>query len=124
MAQTQTPAKPMFKAPEKGPPLKIGAVDVVHQSTVHVMAEELVGPGWQPLSTAPKDPAARFWVRVCVNGKPVGGTETLVRYRVSRARINKKWVPSLTIIDDKLGTKLGFRPSEWKPEEKADAGGN
>lgn len=70
--------------------------------------------GWAPLDTAPKDADAVFMVRALANGKPVRGTETRVRYRASRKMVGGKWKPAFTIVDDKLGTKLGFRPNEWR----------
>jgi hypothetical protein len=110
MALQQPTAKPLFKAPEQKPfKAAEGAIDAPPSSA----REALSGSGWQPIATAPQDPQARFLVRATVNGKPIGGTETLVRYRASRKMVGNKWQPALTIIDDRLGTKLGFRPTEW-----------
>ena len=104
------PAKPQFKAAPDAPPMKVAAP-----------AKAESGDEWRPIATAPEDPDARFWVRVTVLGKdgismvPVFGTETLVAYRKTRTRKGGRWTQGLTIIDDRLRTKLGFRPSEWKP---------
>ena len=115
----QQPAKPFFKAPEQKP---FKAAEPIPHEAPPPAAQPALQPAptvppsseWAPIATAPDDPDARFWVRVTVNGKPVSGTDTLVRYRGSRKMVGGKWKPSLTIIDDKLGTKLGFRPTEWK----------
>lgn len=112
MATLHIPNKPApFKAAADTPHLDDAAAA---QKTVKNLDNKF---GWQPIATAPQDPDARFWVRVCVNGKPVSGTDTLVKYRVSRKRSERKWVPALVIVDDKLSTKLGFKPSEWKAED-------
>jgi hypothetical protein len=76
--------------------------------------EGLKNGEWQPMATAPKNADARFMVRATAGGKGVKGTETIVRYRTSRKMVGRKWQPSLVIIDDRLSTKLGFRPTEWK----------
>jgi hypothetical protein len=103
------PTKPIFNKPSGAAPFKV--------------SEDAPSPprpngDWQPISQAPQDPQARFMVRATVNDKPVGGTETLVRYRASRKMVGRKWQSALTIIDDRLGTKLGFRPTEWCPATK------
>lgn len=123
MVQLPNTAKPIFKQPDhSAPPFKVTQkAETAPQPSAAPKTVDAPKSDWQPLSTAPTDPNARFWVRVCVNGKPINGTDTLVRYRVTRKRENKKWVPALTIIDDRLGTKLGFRPSEWKPYGKPNA---
>jgi hypothetical protein len=109
-----TPTKPTFKVPDKGPPLKPPPDMMEAPSPAAPKAEATSPTAWQLIATAPTDEAARFMVRACVGGKPVPGTETIVRYRVTRKRVGRKWAPSLTIIDDRLETKLGFRPTEWK----------
>lgn len=106
MAKTQSeqPFKVAEGAPPSPPVMKVAAPRT---------------DGWAPLETAPEDATARFLVRATVYAKdgksrvPVAGTETLVRYRASRKRSGRHWVPALTIIDDRMGTKLGFRPTEW-----------
>lgn len=108
MALQQPTAKPLFKAPEQKP---FKVAEDAHE-------EDASPSDWQPISAAPKDPQAHFLVRATVNGKPIDGTETLVRYRASRKMVGRKWQAALTIIDDRLGTKLGFRPTEWHPASK------
>ena len=110
-----TPTKPTFKVPDKGPPMKPPPDMVEVPSTpARPSVESVVTSKWEPIACAPSDEGARFLVRTCVGGKPVPGTETIVRYRMTRKRVGRKWAPSLTIIDDRLETKLGFRPTEWK----------
>ena len=110
MALQQPTAKPLFKAPEQKP---FKAAEDSHEVKNHVAPPPPAPGEWQSIATAPQDPQARFLVRATVNGKPIGGTETLVRYRASRKMVGRKWQAALTIIDDRLGTKLGFRPTEW-----------
>lgn len=116
-----TPQKPTFKGPDK-PPMTPPADMLDGQSAAEPSTAPPPPVGWKPMSTAPHDPQkdsnAKFMVRATVLNKdgehvPVGGTETLVRYRMSRARSGNRWVPALTLIDDRTGTKLGFRPNEW-----------
>lgn len=103
--------KPTFKVSEK-PPLKLPD-DAKPQAPIP--PAPIAKGDWQPMATAPQEPDARFVVRACVDGEPVNGTETVVRYRVSRKMVRGRWSHGLAIIDDKLETKLGFRPTEWKP---------
>lgn len=119
MAQTPA-AKPTFKAPDK-PPMS-PPLDMLGTPMPQTVGLAMAEPTWKPMSTAPHDPEkdshAKFMVRATTLNKdgervPVGGTETLVRYRMSRARSGNRWVPALTLIDDRTGTKLGFRPNEW-----------
>ena len=118
MALQQPTAKPLFKAPEQKP-FKMAEAAQEHPQPPDASAKwPEPSDGWQPISTAPQDPQARFLVRATVNGKPIGGTETLVRYRASRKMVGRKWQAALTIIDDRLGTKLGFRPTEWSQASK------
>ena len=107
MSTIQQPVKPIFKAPEQKP------FKPANEPALAVAAPPPKDGEWKPIDTAPQDPMARFLVRASVNGKLVGGTEMLVRYRASRKMVGKKWQPALTIIDDRLLTKLGFRPTEW-----------
>ena len=118
--QPQPTGKPLFKAPEQKPfKMAEGAQESPSSpNPARETLEALSGSGWQPITAAPQDPQARFLVRATVNGKPIGGTETLVRYRASRKMVGRKWQAALTIIDDRLGTKLGFRPTEWHPAAK------
>lgn len=120
------PAKPIFKVPEQKP-FKMAEPPSVPMSADPVTAPAVHDGKWKPIATAPQTADAIFLVRATVNGEGIKGTETLVRYRASRKMVGRKWQPALTIIDDRLGTKLGFRPTEWKesPEKakvaKADA---
>ena len=127
MSTPQQPAKPIFKAPEQKP---FKAAEPPSPPIGQEKAEAeppKTAPrtnGWAPIDTAPEEADARFMVRASVNGKPIPSTETLVRYRPSRKMVAGKWKPGLTIIDDRLGTKLGFRPTEWAPvQEKKKANG-
>ena len=125
-----TPQKPIFKGPDR-PPFKASETPVQPTSPPPIAQPKAQEATWKPIATAPQDADARFRVRVTVPSKdgkstvPVGGTETIVCYRGSRKMIKGKWAPALTIIDDRLGTKLGFRPTEWAPlppeEKKANA---
>ena len=117
---TPEPSKPIFKGPEKKP----FVVSAGPPESVQIpSAPQPASPReWQPIAAAPQDPQARFMVRATVNGKPIGGTETLVRYRPSRKMVGRKWQSALTIIDDRLGTKLGFRPTEWCPATREQLG--
>lgn len=98
--------KPAFKAPEQKP------FKAAPDPPPPVPPRS---DGWAPLDTAPKEADAVFLVRAVANGKGIPSTETQVRYRASRKMVGGKWKPAFTIIDDKLGTKLGFRPNEWAP---------
>ena len=119
MVFQQPNAKPIFKAPEQKP---FKAAEEPEAIELKPRSEGITtvaaNGGWAPIACAPQDPQARFLVRATVNGKPIGGTETLVRYRPSRKMVGRKWQAALTIIDDRLGTKLGFRPTEWHPAAK------
>lgn len=114
---TPQQAKPTFKAPEQKP-FKIAETELKPRSDE---TAAIVETGWHPISTAPQDPNAEFQVRAMVNGKGISGTETLVRYRASRKMVGGRWQPAFTIIDAKLGTKLGFRPNEWCATEPETA---
>lgn len=105
------PAKPIFKAPEQKP---FKASEPPPAAVEKNPAPMLKKGEWKPIATAPQNSDAVFMVRATVNGEGIQGTETLVRYRASRKMVGRKWQPALTIIDDRLGTKLGFRPTEWK----------
>jgi len=115
MALTQQP-KPIFKAPEQKP------FKAHEPAPVADVPPPPRDGEWQPIETAPENADAVFMVRATVNGKPIGGTEMLVRYRASRKMVGSKWQPALTIIDDRLGTKLGFRPTEWAPAPEKKKG--
>lgn len=117
---TPQSARPTIKMPEQKPfkvaehaqepkPITVGGIPMV---------PDPFQPDWQPIATAPQEPDAVFLIRACANGKPISGTETLVKYRASRKMVGGKWKPAFTIVDARLGTKLGFRPTEWheKPE--------
>jgi hypothetical protein len=121
--------KPTFKSPP-APPFKPSAQGAAPPTKPPVSDVALAEPSpWQPIATAPDDPDARFLIRVTTKDpktgepKPVGGTETLVRYRPTRKRVSGKWGSGLAMIDDRLRTKLGFKPTEWSPapEVKTDA---
>ena len=119
--------KPIFKAPEKKPFQPAAEPPTPHPGKPE--PAPVVAVDWKPIATAPNrlpngddpgDKDARFMVRATVLGRdgkrtPVPNTETVVRYRMSRKMSGGRWTPAFTIIDDKLETKLGFRPSEWKP---------
>jgi hypothetical protein len=123
--------KPTFKSPP-APPFKPSAQAAAPAKPSDPTPENSVtlppiGPDeWLPISTAPDDKDAKFRIRVTTKDpktgepRPVGGTETLVRYRPTRKRVGGKWKSALAMIDDRLGTKLGFKPTEWSPapEEK------
>lgn len=117
---TPQPAKPIFKAPEQKP-FKAADEKPPLASPTPSAPTPTENDGWKPMTTAPETAETKFLVRATVNGKGVNGTETLVRYRMSRKMVGRKWQPALTIIDDRLGTKLGFRPTEWKEAEKTNA---
>lgn len=105
---TQQQSKPTLKLPEQKP-FKMAQPDTPLEVIAQPRSDK-----WAPLDTAPKEADAIFMVRALANGKPVLGTETRVRYRASRKMVGGKWKPAFTIVDDKLGTKLGFRPNEWR----------
>lgn len=110
--------KPVFRAPERSP-MKVADTIPPPQERAPAQSVPMASApdGWQPISSAPKEKDAVFWVRVVVKGKSVSGTETLVRYRLSRKMVGGRWVGDhLVMIDDRLRTKLGFVPNEWKPE--------
>ncbi len=109
---TPQQSKPTLKMPEQKP-FKVSERAEANQPP-SASAKWPEPSDWQPLSTAPQDPASVFMVRALANGKPISGTETRVRYRASRKMVGGKWKPAFTIIDDRLGTKLGFRPNEWR----------
>ena len=120
---TPEPTKPMFNKQTTTPPFKAAEEAPAKVIPRDLGKSSLMSPdGWQPIAAAPQDPQARFMVRATVNGKPIGGTETLVRYRPSRKMVGRKWQSALTIIDDRLGTKLGFRPTEWCPATREQLG--
>lgn len=123
MNTPQQPVKPTYKAPEQKP-FKAAETEAPKQpvppSPVLKQRSEGISKGWKPISSAPQAEDARFLVRATVNGNPVNGTETLVRYRKSRKMVGRRWEQALSIIDDKLGTKLGFRPTEWREPEVTD----
>lgn len=112
--------KPAFRAPEQKP-FKAADTKPPLASPAPSPLAPAENDGWKPMATAPEAAEAKFLVRATVNGKGVNGTETLVRYRMSRKMVGRKWQSALTIIDDRLGTKLGFRPTEWKEAEKTNA---
>lgn len=102
---TPQQSKPTLRMPEQKP-FKV--------ADDHAPSATPRGDVWAPLDTAPQNADAVFLVRAVANGKGIPSTETQVRYRASRKMVGGKWKPAFTIIDDKLGTKLGFRPNEWR----------
>lgn len=129
--------KPIFKAPEKKP-FQMAAPEPSQPPQPSPPEPTKPEAGWQPIATAPSklpsgdDPGDRdveFLVRATVLGRdgkrtPIANTETLVKYRMSRKMSGGRWTPAFAMIDAKLETKLGFRPTEWKPAPpppKADA---
>lgn len=130
-APRQDPNKPTFKAPEQKP-FQMAGLEAGHEpppppappppaSAAATKPAKATKPaGWQPIASAPQDESARFMVRATVQGKPISGTETVVRYRPSRKMVGRRWEKALSIIDDRLGTKLGFRPTEWRDLQESD----
>lgn len=110
---TPQQSKPTLRMPEQKP-FKV--------ATEPVTPPQPREDGWAPLDTAPQNADAVFLVRAVANGKGIPSTETQVRYRASRKMVGGKWKPAFTIIDDKLGTKLGFRPNEWAPSTSPKTG--
>lgn len=110
------PEKPAYKAPEQKP-FKMGEPDMAKPVPPAAPVLKQAAPKlvpWKPIASAPQAETSRFMVRATVNGRIITGTETVVRYRMSRKMSGGRWTPSLAIIDDRLGTKLGFRPTEWR----------
>lgn len=106
--------KPTFKAPDQKPFKAAEDPSMEMKSRGLGITTVAANGGWAPLDTAPQNADAVFLVRAVANGKGIPSTETQVRYRASRKMVGGKWKPAFTIIDDKLGTKLGFRPNEWR----------